>query len=109
MRVTTVCVNTVDQNEELFTKREVGDARRARDLSRRMGYPSLQHLIKMVKRMENSPVTIHDVYRAAKIWGPEVAYIKGTTRNVKTPHIPVEHIPRPLGRAIMYASRPNVC
>jgi hypothetical protein len=39
----------------------------------------------MVKRMENSPVTIHDVYRAAKNWGPEVAYLKGTTRNVKTP------------------------
>ena len=84
-----VCVNTVAQNEALFTKREVGDARRARDLSRRLGYPSLKHLIKMVKHMENSPVTIYDVDRAAKIWGPEIAYIKGTTRNVKTPHIPV--------------------
>jgi len=48
-----VCVTTVTENEALFTKREVGDARKARDLSRRLGYPSLQHLIKIVKKMEN--------------------------------------------------------
>ena len=95
-----VNVTTVSANEALFTRRELGDARRARDLSRRLGYPSLNHLVKMVKSMENSPVRVSDVYRAAKIWGPEIAYLKGTTRNVKTEHIPVEHIPRPVGREV---------
>ena len=99
-RLGIVCVTTVSENEALFTRREVGDARRARELSRRLGYPSLNHLIKIVKHMENSPVRVSDVYRAAKIWGPEIAYLKGTTRNVKTEHIPVEHIPRPEGRVV---------
>ena len=97
-RLGMVNVTTVSGNEALYTKREVGDARRARDLSRRLGYPSFGHMVKMVKNMENSPVRVADVHRAAKIWGPEIAYLKGTTRNVKTDHIPVDHIPRPPGR-----------
>ena len=96
-----VCVTTVAENEALFTKREVGDARKARDLCRRLHYPSLQHFIKIVKKMENCLITISDVYRTAKIWGPEIAYLKGTTRNVKTDSIPVEHLPRPLGKALL--------
>jgi len=76
-----VCVQTVAENEALYTKREIGDARRARDLSRLLGYPSLQTLAKIVKSMRNPPVSIYDVYRAARIWGPEAGYIKGTTRN----------------------------
>jgi hypothetical protein len=95
-----ICVNTVSGNEALFTKREVGDARRARDVSRIAGYPSVQHFVKMVKRMKNCPSSISDVYRAAKIWGPEVAYLKGTTRNIKTAPVKVEYIPRPVGRAV---------
>ena len=99
-RIGTVNVTTVSGNEAMFTRREVGDARRARDLSRKLGYPSLNHLVKMVKHMENSPVRVADVYRAAKIWGPEIAYLKGTTRNKKTEHIPVEELPRPIGREV---------
>ena len=54
-----------------------------------------------MKIVKTCPITITDVYRAAKIWGPEIAYLKGTTRNVKTSTIPVEHLPRPLGRAVL--------
>ena len=36
-----VCVTTVTENEAFFTRCEVGDARKAHDLSRRLGYPSL--------------------------------------------------------------------
>ena len=99
-RFGTALVSTVTENEALFTRREVGDARRARELSRRLGYPSLKHFIKMVKNMENSPMRVSDVYRAARIWGPEIAYLKGTTRNVKTEHIPVDQLPRPVGRVV---------
>ena len=88
-----VCVQTVAANEALYTKREIGDAQRARDLSRLLGFPSLQSLVKMVKSMEQPPVTIADVYRAARIWGPDVSYLKGTTRNQKTQHIDAELLP----------------
>ena len=71
-------------------KQEIGDAQRARDLSRLLGFPSLQNMVKMVKSMEHPPVTISDVYRAARIWGPDMSYLKGTTRNQRTPHIDAE-------------------
>ena len=96
-----VCVTIATEIETLFTRREVGDAGKARDHSRRLEYPSLQHLLKIIKKIENSPVTSSNVSRAAKIWDPEIAYLKGTTRNVKTDPITVEHIPRPIGRAVL--------
>ena len=60
-----ICVTTVAENEALFSKREVGDARKTRDLSRKLHFLSLQQLVKIVKRMENCPITITDVYHAA--------------------------------------------
>ena len=73
----TVNVTTVSGNEAMFTRREVGDAKRARELSRKLGYPSLNHMVKIVKNMENSPVSVADVHRAAKNLGAGYCLLKG--------------------------------
>jgi hypothetical protein len=78
----TVVVQTVSGNESMYPKREVAAAKQARELSKLLGYPSPSDLQSMLHKggLNNSPVTAVDVQRAQKIYGPEVAALKGKTR-----------------------------
>ena len=71
-----VFVNTVEANEKLYTPREVRDAKLAKKLMQDLGYVSVSDQAVMVKDLLNCPVTVSDVYRAAKIYGPDVASLK---------------------------------
>lgn len=81
-------IQTVEENELKYSKRDVERAEAARDLKNKLGNPSTKDLVSMIKSggILNCPVTIHDVYRAIRIWGPDLASIKGkTTRRRPVP------------------------
>jgi hypothetical protein len=90
-------VVTVKDNEASYTKREVQAAAQAREIKRKLGYPSDKDLMDLVKTgIKDVPISYQDVIRANKIYGKNVAELKGKTR-AKTPlSVKVEPIPQPL-------------
>lgn len=62
-----------DDPTKIYTKREVLDAKRARELQRSLGYASTQDTVELLKSgaIVNCPVTAADVYRAHRIFGPD--------------------------------------
>ena len=83
-------VQTVKDNMEKYTKREVRDAERARALCRNIGSPSqaeFEHILKE-NFVRNCPLTVEDAKRALDIWGPEIYYLKGKTVKKKCRHVP---------------------
>ena len=102
--VEAVLVTTVADNIAKYTSRQVADAEKAKDLIRRLGYPSTQALIRLMKTggLLDCEVTIHDVYRAHKIWGTDIATLKGKTKHTKNSPVRVEYIPRPLEYDLMF-------
>jgi len=84
-------VSTVAKNKSMFTRRQVLDADRARELYRTIGRPSEAAFQDILTRnlIHNCPVTAADAHRALIIYGPDVAVLKGKmTRTVTAPHVP---------------------
>jgi Reverse transcriptase (RNA-dependent DNA polymerase) len=73
-------VQTVEDNLRLFTKREVGQAVKARELLARMGFPSVGQAIRTANSGTNFDVTARDFEVADKIWGKDAASLKGKTK-----------------------------
>lgn len=95
-----VAVATVAENKLKFTKRQVRDAEKALELRKRLGFPSSRAMIEMYQNggIADTSVTIHDILRADKIFGPSIAEVQGKSVNKKTPHVDTEIVPRPLNR-----------
>ena len=74
-------VTTVADNESRHSKREVAQAREARQLQERMANPPDAKLIKALTTgtIQNATVTPDDVARATAIYGPSIEAIKGRT------------------------------
>ena len=74
---------SVHEMEKLYAKRDVDKAREARDQMRTLGYPSKSDMIQLINSggMLNSRCTAEDVERAIKIYGTDVASLKGKTVN----------------------------
>ena len=74
-------VETVADNMQMFTKREIADGNLARDLQAVLGYPSNGDLkwIIQANYLKDNPVRTRDVDVALKIYGPSVALLKGKT------------------------------
>jgi hypothetical protein len=91
-------VTTVAKNEAKNTKREIAAAKEARELSRRLGYPSDKDLVKLMSTgaILNCPTKRADVVRANAVYGPDVAVLKGKTREMKSARAVVEHVARPV-------------
>jgi hypothetical protein len=75
-------VQTVEDNMQRYTRREVGGTTRARDMLCKMGYPSVQQAIAMVESGVTFDIAAHDFRIAEAIWGPEIASLKGKTRKM---------------------------
>ena len=93
--VTRQVFTTVTQNSQAYTKREVSDAEKARELIRRLGIPSEASAIEAINRgsIINSPVTANDIHRATKIFGKDIASLRGKTHKqaslpIKDPRLP---------------------
>jgi hypothetical protein len=94
-------LHTVAGNQRAFTRREIQGADRARDLYRKLGRSSEQEFMDILTKnlIINCPVTPDDAKRALKIYGPDVATIKGKTvktQNTGIPNYPAARIPAPI-------------
>ncbi len=74
-------VVSCSDNEKLFSKGEVTAAQNAREMIKRLYYPSDVGLVNTLAkgRMLNTSVTPQDVLRVTKIYGRDVPFIKGKT------------------------------
>ena len=67
-------VQTVTENENDYSQRQLADTKTARDLYAKVIYPSIRDFSIMITKnmIMNCPVTIEDVMRAKNINGPSV-------------------------------------
>ena len=81
-------LETVDENKKFYTKRQFERAKRARELLYTLGYPTINDMKAIIRMntIKNNPVTTEDVDIAQKIFGPDIATLKGkTTRRTPVP------------------------
>ena len=83
---------TVEENKKKFSKREVGSAQLAREVSRQLGFPSDGGLIDLISSgsMMEIPITSKDVTNAEAIFGPDPVALKGKSKQSSS-DIYVEH------------------
>jgi hypothetical protein len=74
-------VNTVKDAELGFSKRQISQAKLAREFQSVIGNPSTHDLKAIISsnQIMNCPVTIDDIDRAETIYGPSVSILKGKT------------------------------
>ena len=72
-------VTTVTDNQKAFTKREVEQARRAREMLARMGFLTVEQAMPIINCGSNFDVTARDFQIADAIWGKDIASLKGKT------------------------------
>ena len=81
---------TVEGNKEIFTRGEVVRAERARQVAAGFGYPSDGVLIDMIRSgalPREHGVSVDDVLRARRIFGPDLASVRGKTQRKKPDRI----------------------
>ena len=87
-------VETVMENKTLFTKRQIKGAENARRLYKCLSHPSIDDF-KLALRtncIKDSPVTVADVIVAQKVYGPDIAVLKGKTTRKSAPAVVVEDL-----------------
>ena len=72
-------VATVENNAKASTKREIEQARKARELLARMGFPSVGQAMGILNSGSNFDVTARDLKIADAIWGADITSLKATT------------------------------
>jgi hypothetical protein len=91
-------VETVESTMQLFSKRQIARADKARSLYATLGFPSKQDFrwILRFNQIKDCPVTVEDAMGAYKIWGPSVAALKGKTVRTKPEPVRINtvHIPK---------------
>ena len=81
-------LTTVDGNMAHLTQRQIQGAEQARELYSKLAFPSLQDFKWIIQSnsIKDCPVTLTDIKLAERIWGPNIAALKGkTTRSSPLP------------------------
>jgi hypothetical protein len=83
-------VNTVSKNKEGFTKRQIKSVELAWILYKTLSYPSMKDFKWVIQsnQIKDFPGTVQDIDVARKIWGKNIAALKGKTTQSKS--IPVD-------------------
>jgi hypothetical protein len=78
-------VNTVSEKEEGFTKRQIKGAELAQTLYKTLSYPTMKDFKWVIQsnQIKDCPVTVQDIDVARKIWGKNIAALKGNTTRSK--------------------------
>jgi len=74
-------ISTVENNKLPFTKQQILGVEQARNLLAGLGFPSNKDFKWMLQanQIKDCPVTLQDAEVAEKIWGPNIASLKGKT------------------------------
>ena len=74
-------VETVKENKMLFTKRQIRGAEQARRLYKCLSHPSITDFnwVLHSNGIKHCPVSLKDAETAEKVWGPNIATLKGKT------------------------------
>jgi hypothetical protein len=82
-------ISTVSENKKNYTKRQIQRAEVARSLYRKLGFPSMKDFKYVIQtnQIKDCPVTVVDIDVAFRIWGKDIAMLKGKT--VKKKPMPV--------------------
>ena len=97
-----VLANTVAQNESMYTKREVEEAKQARDLYRMLAYPSFKDMSEAISSgtLIDCPVTIQSLRRSTDIYGTPDGILKGKTTHTTSTLDKVITVIRPAGNDV---------
>ena len=87
-------VQTVKENEELFTLRQVGKARKARELYEMIGRPSYRDFVGIIQNnlLLNARITVEDINHAEHIFGKDLGSIVGKTTRAKPQHVVTDQV-----------------
>jgi hypothetical protein len=81
-----------------FTKRQIKGAELARTLYKTLIYPSMKYFKWVIRsnKIKDCPVTVQDIDVALKIWGKNIAALKGKTTRRKTIPVARDYVKVPL-------------
>jgi hypothetical protein len=90
-------VNTVSENKTGFTKRQIKCADIARNLYKTLSYLSMKDFKWAIRsnQIKYCPVMIQDIDVATKIWGKNIAALKGKTTRIKTHPVARDYVKVP--------------
>jgi hypothetical protein len=90
-------VNTVGGNFEGYTHHDIERAKEARCIQGMIANPTEREFAEMVHEqlLTNCPVTMRDVDNANRIFGPDLANLRGKTTRTKPERVRVEYVQIP--------------
>ena len=82
-------IQTVEENKKYYTKRQLDDANKARELYHILGAPSTPAFKSMIRmnQIKDCPVTIDHINIADKIYGTDVSTLKGKSTRKSPPRL----------------------
>ena len=87
-------IDTVDENKQIFTPRQIQQAQQARDLYKIIGFPSLKdykHAMQM-GLIKNSKISSSDIKNMTTIFGKNLSAIQGKTTRGKLSSVRFDYI-----------------
>ncbi len=92
-----VMINTVQGNLEGYTRQKIEKAQQARRLQGMIGNPTKRELVGMVhkKLIANCPVTVQDIHNANRIFGLDLANLRGKMTRKQPEHVMVDYVEIP--------------
>jgi hypothetical protein len=91
-------IKTVSENKGGFTKRQIKGAELAQTLYKTLSYPSMKDFKWVIRsnQIKDFPVTVQDIDVGLKIWGKNIATLKGKTTRRETIPVARDYVKVPL-------------